>query len=147
MEGPVRLDKTFYTDFKTREFPMAGSKISIVYFNHDIESIHTFFEYEGTVDRVIVEDGQAVEVRFRPGTLFYRFVSLGDTVIPLRPSTEYNLKFERYYTYMWANTGGSNVGNSINLTTPTKAPRIGGKLIQRKRTTKKRMGRSRRVVR
>lgn len=124
MDGPVRLDKTGYTDFKTLPLPKVGFKISIIQFNHSVESSNTFFEYRGTIDTVT-----AGGVVFHPGTLFYSFVSMGDPVIPLKPYTELILRFDNYYTYMWAYIGGTSKEDAIDTS--------GGKSRRRKRKSRK----------
>ena len=139
MNGPITLDKTGYTDFKKLPLPREGLDISIIQFNHNVEASNTFFEYRGTLDRVT-----PVGVIFRSeAPLFYRFVSLGDPAIPFKASTEYNLKFNDFYTYMWAYTGGNSAEGALSLISPSKPSKPSGGKSRKRKSRKSRGGRIR----
>lgn len=123
----VTLDKTGYTDFKKELPDKQGAMISVIQFNDKVEGSNTFSEYTGKL-----AGATTAGVGFQEPSLFFRFVSSGTTAIPLKPSTEYYLKFFDFYTYMWTYTGGDTIGTARSLISPTK----GGK-SRRKRKSRK----------
>ena len=140
MDGPIRLDISGYTDLRRQPPTITGRRITLLAFvTSNGQATNTFEEYTGTVAEV-----NENEISFDVGTLFYRFVNLGYLETPLKLHTNYSVPIDSHRTYMWKNIDGSDVDSAIVISSPTK----GGKSRRkRKRTTKKRKGRSRRVVR
>ena len=105
-------------------------------FNHQVESSNTFQEYTGKLQSATSEG-----VNFQRGnagepSLFYRFVSLGDVVIPSKVSDEFNIRFNRFYTYMWKDEEGG-AETPISTLTPVKPPK-GGKTKRKRKSRKSR---------
>ena len=144
MDGPIRLDKTGYYYFQPDTMPLAGSKITVVKF-YESEDVHTFDEYTGTLHEVTRDAGNLTGVIFDriPN---HKQVNMGSPNFE-RDAVTTIIVFDNH-VFMWKNLN-ANAETPLSLVTPPKAPRtgMGGKLRRRKRTTKKRKGRSRRVVR
>jgi hypothetical protein len=122
----ITLDKTGYQGFDTTPLPVEGDKVQVVQYNGTIDPVRSFFEYTGTVrhateNSIFFSDQHPLTVKF---------VSIGAVDFE-KPSTEYLIRFNSFYTYRWKHTEGRPT-TPLVVSSPTK----GGK-SRRKRKRRK----------